>query len=134
MAQSIRIEDYREHLAPLLASFQAERRGILCERNSEEVFADQFGNALDLGHSEKLCFGPPLLKLLGNPALGKVEVEVDKGYLSYSMWRHAESYYIIYESRVNLYGWCGNFTSFVVVPTLEPLIAFVEKLIDDEDI
>lgn len=65
--------------------------------------------------------------------MGRIEVEdVDKGYLSYSLYRHADSYYILYESRVDLNGWCGNFTSFVVVPTLEPLTEFVEGMIARE--
>ena len=131
MAQSASIENYAEHLAPLLASFESQRRFITGDPDPNRSFTDQFGNFIEFNHTEVLCCAPPLLKLLKDPSMGRIEVkDVDKGYLSYSLYRHGDSYYILYESRVDLYGCCGNFTSFVVVPTLEPVAEFVEAMID----
>lgn len=126
MAQSASIENYREHLAALLAGFHIQSSDA---SNPEKTFTDQFGNFIDFSHTEMWCIAPPLLKLLKNPSMGRIEVtDVDKGYLCYSLHRHEDAYYILYESRVNLYGRGGNYTSFVVVPTLEPLIEFVEAM------
>jgi hypothetical protein len=132
MAESASIENYTEHLAPLLASFQRQPRFTTGDPDPNESFTDQFGNFIDFSHTEVLCFAPPLLKLLKDPSMGRIEImDVDKGTLTYSLYRHADSYYILYESRVNLDGRTGHFTSFVVVPTLEPAAEFVEAMIDE---
>jgi hypothetical protein len=132
MAESASIENYAEHLAPLLASFKGQPRLIIRDPDPNESFIDQFGNFIEFNHTEVSCFAPPLLKLLKDPSIGRIEMmHVEKGYLSYSLYRHADSYYILYESQ-SLYGRWGHFTSFVVVPTLQPVVEFVEAMIDRE--
>jgi hypothetical protein len=129
MAESASIENYTEHLAPLLASFERQTNFITGDPDPNRSFTDQFGNFIDFGHTEVWCFAPPLLKLLKDPSMGRIEVtNVDKGTLTYSLYRHADSYYMLYETRMNLYGRGGHYTSFVVVPTLEPVTEFVEAM------
>ena len=126
------IEKWKTELAQLMFTFTEQPRTY---RSSPELtFTDQFGNFIEFSHLKYLCYAPPLLKLLNNPDMKTIEVEdVDKGYLSYSVYQHTDGYFILFESRVNLNGWCGNFTSFAVVPALETVIAFVEGLENDEN-
>jgi hypothetical protein len=130
------IENWQSDLAQLMFSFKAEPHPLLAEDQGDidRSLIDQFGNRISFGHTAISCLAPALLNLLKHPEIKTVEIDgVDKGYLSYSLYRHEESYYILYETRNNLAGACGNFTSFVVVPTLEPVIQFVENLVENSD-
>lgn len=61
-----------------------------------------------------------------------VEVrDVDRGYLAYTIYKHADAYFMLYQTSANI-GWRGPFTSFVVVPTLEPLMEFLAGMEEEE--
>ena len=120
------IANYKVDLAPLLAHFRPSfyrtdtpRVNKRSKYEENLTFTDQFDNFIVFCRAD-CCFD-----LLKNPEREYAECNVDKGYLSYSVYHHSNSYYVVSETRVNTNGWCGHFTSFVVVPSLEPLIEFL---------
>jgi len=120
------IENWKTDLAPLLHGFQAEPRRSKRVPDEKTTFTDQFGNHLELDNGRFV-----LKKLLADPSLGTLECkDVDKGHQSFTLYQHAESYYILYETRVDLYGWCGHFKSFVIIPDLVGITEFIENLGD----
>ncbi len=120
------IENWNTELAQLMFNFRLES-GFRSRGTADDTFTDQFGNSIRFSHTNYSCFAPSLLKLLKNPKMKMVEIDdVDKGFLSYSVYQHSDGYFMLFETRVDLYGNCGHFTSFIVVPTLE----FVSKFID----
>jgi hypothetical protein len=131
------IDNWQHDMAQLMFNFKAEpnktRKPVAAASSSSPCFEDQFGNCVDFSHTHYFCFAPRLLHLLRNPALQTVEIDdVDKGFLSYSVYNQGE-YYVLFETRVNLYGRCGHFTSFVVIPTLDHAIEFVEEMAKNKE-
>jgi hypothetical protein len=128
------INNWQHDMAQLMFNFKADPKktrepGTVA--SSSKCFEDQFGNGIEFNHTTYQGFGPQLLNLLRNPDLQTVEIDVDKGCLSYSVYNQQGEYYVLFETRVNLYGRCGHFTSFVVIPTLDHAIEFVEGMIGD---
>lgn len=131
------IENYKEHLAPLLNTFIVEPcRGRPCFNCPiDEPFTDEFGNSMGFGHTVPSCCGVPLLKLLRAGESGWVSIDdVDKGYLFYRLDVHSESYFMVYQLKVGLNGFDGKFDSFVILRSLDPLIQYLEGRIANPDI
>jgi len=129
MAAVPQIENYTEHLAVLLDTFikEPERGGTNWKRPRDDTFTDEFGNSIDFSHTEPSCTGIPLLKLLRAGEKGWAEIkDVDKGHLSYWLGVHGD-YFMVHELKVDLYGWCGKFDSYVILRSLDPLIQFLEE-------
>lgn len=123
------IENWETDLAQLMFSFKkGPELGVAGSYQDPTVFTDQFGNILDFGNQYF-----DALILLRNPELKTVEVrELDRGSMSFSLYEHADSYYMLYQTSVNT-RWVGHFTSFVVVPTLKPVIEFLEGLVAEAE-
>ena len=122
------IENWKVDLAPLLHGFKTEPRYATYDREKKKTFTDQFGNEFYYSYGKKA-----LLKLLNQPSLGTVESdEIDKGHHEFTLYQHADSYFILYETRIDMNGWCGHFSSFVVIPDLGELTKFVESMRREE--
>lgn len=122
------IDDWNVDLAPLLSHFRAET-GFKAERHKTDpaTFTDQFGNYIFFGFTDVYA----ALELAKKPDLKYVPSPfIEKGHLSYSLYKHADSYFVLSENRVDLNGAKGNFTSFVILASLQPLIEFLEIMID----
>lgn len=117
---SMSIEHYKTDLAPLLHGFKDE---TVSYRDSKRTFTDEFGNSICFNYGKR-----DVIKLINDPSLITVEVrDIDKGYLSYTVYQHADSYFILYQTRCDLDGWCGHFRSFVVVPSLDVIAQFLDE-------
>ncbi len=114
------IENYRDELAPLMSSFAVDPLLALYRNRDYCSFTDQFGNKMELdGNGD-------VLGLLKNPEMKIIELETDSGYESMSLYQHQGDYFILFRTKVNLNSGYGWFTSFVVVPTLDDIIAKME--------
>jgi hypothetical protein len=125
------IQNWKIELAPLLSHLRLEQ-GFKVERYKTDptTFKDQFGNFIFFGFTDVYA----ALELAQKPDLRYVPSPYcDKGHLSYSLYKHVDSYYVLTENRVDFNGVKGNFNSFVVLPSLEPLIDFLEVLIDPSE-
>jgi hypothetical protein len=132
MASVPQIENWKEHLAVLLSSYETEPEHH--HRSSDvtnQVFTDEFGNAIDFSHSEAWCF-LPFLDLLKAPASKMVKIDVDRGHLSYRLFVFSESYFLVTQLKVNMRP-MGKFDSFIVLRSLDPLIHFLEKLTQESN-
>eukprot|EP01032_Pedospumella_encystans_P016164 gene16164-18451_t len=129
MAAVPQIENYKLDLAVLLDTFikEPDRGGSSYKRPRDDEFTDEFGNSINFGHTEPACTGIPLLKLLKSGEKGWANIQdVDKGHLSYWLGVHGD-YFMVYQSKVDLYGWIGKFDSYVILRSLDPLIQFLEE-------
>jgi hypothetical protein len=61
-----------------------------------------------------------------------IEIDVDRGHLSYRLFVFSESYFLVTQLKVNMRS-IGKFDSFVVLRSLDPLIQFLEKLIQESN-
>lgn len=121
------MENWNQHVAPFKSLFKDEVKYY--KDTLKYTFADQFGNRIDFRHTEPHCIKTSLLELLKNPTREDktASADVDKGDLTYLLQVH-DNYFIVYEFAVNLYGQIGKKMSFVVMPALDTLIDFLEKL------
>ena len=118
------IENWKIDLAPLLHGFKAPDMKY---PEVDRCFTDQFGNVFEFNQVWN-----ELEQILQNPALGTVAIDyIDRGHLSYTAYKHADSYYIFYETRINT-NFIGHFTQFVIVPDLEGIRQFVDGLKNDD--
>ena len=100
--------------------------------NKQNCFFDAYGNFIDFEHTEPYAF-KPVVKFLQARTAGSVEIEADRGSCAYTLVCPPEGYFVLVETRIGHNGWCGRFMSFVVVPTLEPLIEKLDSLFTAED-
>ncbi|KAJ7639933.1 hypothetical protein B0H17DRAFT_1149150 [Mycena rosella] len=125
--------DWDQFLHPLVAKhFSTKFFQDAADRTT--TFTDAEGRALDLGHTEPSYFVPDLLIMLKAEKDDSIEVpELDKGNLYFTLQKHPSGKWVISQTRVNLYGWIGNFTDYVMVEDLGPLVKMLEVLAAAED-
>jgi hypothetical protein len=51
-----------------------------------------------------------------------------QGSLYFTLQKHPSGKWVISQTRINLYGWIGIFTDYVMVEDLEPLAKMLEGL------
>jgi len=123
MSSVPQIEDYKEHLAVLLATFRP-RPDLGYAR---EEFTDEFGNRINHSAGQSRWFVAPVIQLLKTNETGYVEIEyLDKGHISFQLLKFSDSYYMLSQLEVNT-GIVGKFDSFVVLRSLNPLIELLEQ-------
>ncbi|KAJ7140896.1 hypothetical protein C8R44DRAFT_866577 [Mycena epipterygia] len=120
--------DWDQFLHPLVAKYLSAKFDDkpLSDATS---FIDAEGRFLGLGHTEPGYFVPQLLELLEAEKDDSIEIgELDKGSLYFTLQKHPSGKWVISQTRINLYGWIGIFTDYVMVENLEPLAKMLEGL------
>ena len=130
--QQIQVVNWQAAVAPYLLMFKVQPRDPFHAGKPvylRKYFEDQYENFIYFGHTSVLCYAPRLLKMLRTGETANVEIDdVDKGSLAYTLLCR-DGFFVLMETRVELYGWCGRFMSFVVVLTLDPLKEWLENQI-----
>ncbi|KAJ7911823.1 hypothetical protein B0H13DRAFT_2271840 [Mycena leptocephala] len=120
--------DWDQFLHPLVAKYMSAKFEDK-PRSNAASFIDAEGRFLSLDHAEPSCFVPQLLELLKAEKDDSIEIENhDKGSQYFTLQKHPSGKWVVSETRINLYGWIGIFTDYVMVEDLEPLSKMLEAL------
>ncbi|KAJ7453243.1 hypothetical protein B0H11DRAFT_2245484 [Mycena galericulata] len=93
------------------------------------TFTDAEGRFLCLGHTEPSWFVPELLELLKAEKDDSIEIgELDRGNLYFTLQKHPSGKWVVSQTKINLYGWGGTFTDYVMVEDLGPFAKMLEGL------
>jgi hypothetical protein len=96
----------------------------------EPIFKDSFGNKLDMGHTDA-CFLRPAFELVKSRKEGAVEIEnVDRGSLFYTLQK-LDNYWVLIQTKIDLYGWIGCSSEFVIIEDFEKFEEKFESLIKE---
>ncbi|KAJ7458270.1 hypothetical protein B0H11DRAFT_1924722 [Mycena galericulata] len=86
------------------------------------TFIDTEGHFMNLGHTEPSWFVHQLLELLKAEKDDSIEIgELDRGNLYFTLQKHPSGKWVVSQTRINLYGWVGTFTDYVMQCTHELL-------------
>ncbi|KAJ7838941.1 hypothetical protein B0H14DRAFT_2588276 [Mycena olivaceomarginata] len=120
--------DWDQFLHPLVAKYLSAKFDDEPPSNATS-FIDAEGRFLYLGHTGAGYFVPKLLELLKAEKDDSIEIgDLDKGSLYFTLQKHPSGKWVISQTKINLYGWIGNFTDYVMVEDLEPFAKMLEGL------
>jgi hypothetical protein len=141
--------DWDQFLHPLVAKHFSAKFGRE-PLSDATTFTDAEGRFLYLGHTKASYFVPELLELLKAEKDDSIEIEeLDKvrscalylaltksplirlggqGSLFFTLQKHPSGKWVVSQTRINLYGWVGNFTDYVMVEDLAPFVNMLEGL------
>ncbi|KAJ7198325.1 hypothetical protein GGX14DRAFT_573561 [Mycena pura] len=123
--------NWDQFLRPLVAKYFSEKFDTR-PNDSATSFVDAEGRCLYLGHTDPNAFVPQLLELLKAEKDDSIEIEdLDKGSLYFTLQKHPSGKWVVSQTRINLYGWIGNYTDYVILEDLEPLETMAGKLESD---
>ncbi|KAJ7266453.1 hypothetical protein B0H12DRAFT_1099621 [Mycena haematopus] len=125
--------DWDQFLHPLVAKHLG-RESRDKTLNDTTTFTDAEGRMLRFGHTRSGWFVPQLLEMLEAGKDDSIEIyDLDKpfGMIGKPVLhppKHPSGKWVVSQTKINLYGWMGIFTDYVMVEDLEPLERMLKAL------
>ncbi|KAJ7733369.1 hypothetical protein B0H14DRAFT_3898910 [Mycena olivaceomarginata] len=125
--------DWDKFLHPLVAKYlSAKARDE--PLSTATSFTDPEGRFLDLGHTVSGFFVHDLLELIRAEKDDSIEIgELDRGSLYFTLQKHPSGRWVVSQTKIDLYGWVGTFTDYVMVEDLAPFVKMLEGLAEAEE-